>query len=129
MPAPAHAKAVSLFIYRHFRYWTTLFLLPHFSQLIVSTRALQYHILSLLIAQWVFVNDVKNSTFDNYSANPLHRSLMLLETQTGISLILRIIVRRCHISTSITTKLTRSRHLQTKVVNCAIFFGVPGRRL
>ena len=126
MPTP---QVVSLFVDRHFRYWTTFILLLQYSQFIVSARALQYHIPSLLAAQWVSVNNVKNSTFDNYSADPLHRSLMLLETQTGISLIQKIIVRRCHISTSITTKLTLSRYLQTKVVNCAICFGVPGRRL
>jgi len=99
------------------------------SQVIVSMRPLQYHISNLLLVRWISVIYVKNSTFGNYTANPLHKTLVLLETQAGISLIQKIIVRPCQISTSIARALLHSKYLQTKAVNCVVCFGVAGWRL
>jgi hypothetical protein len=90
---------------------------------------LRYHMSSLLITPWLSVIYARNSTFANYSVNPLHNSPMLQETQTGISLIPTIIVPRCRASTGTTRTLLHLNYLQTKAVNCAVCFGVPGWRL
>ena len=94
-----------------------------------SSSDLRYHISSLLIAPWLSVIYARNSTFANYSVSPLHKSPMLQETQTAISLIQTIIVPRCRASTGTTRALLHLKYLQTKAVNCAVCSGVPGRRL